>query len=78
MTVPWYKVILSAICVLSLCDQYFVAAQTEDFPAGAGGGDELVHRMKRFLIFNNGGLVKVVHLQFRFSPGALFEAVVCN
>lgn len=50
-----YVLFLSNVAIgESLAEEPIVAA------AASNSSDELVHRIKRFLIFNNGGLVKVL------------------
>lgn len=59
-------VLVILICVLSIITLQLHTVQAEGLngtrtttTAGEVEKEELVHRIKRFLIFNNGGLVKV-------------------
>lgn len=51
--------VLLLICFLATLSQYS-AHEPNETATTTAHGEELVHRIKRFLIFNNGGLVKVL------------------
>lgn len=61
----WWKIGISVICVLTLLE---VSSATVNV-SSASDNNELLHRMKRFLIYNNGGIVKVLQFSnFSISP----------
>lgn len=61
----WWKIGISVICVLTLLE---VSSATVNV-SSSSDNNELLHRMKRFLIYNNGGIVKVLQFSnFSISP----------
>lgn len=61
----WWKIGISVICVLTLLEDSSATVNV----SSSSANNELLHRMKRFLIYNNGGIVKVLQFSnFSISP----------